>query len=76
MGEPAAPLLARALARAVGAKAPRPAKAQNGPHRPSACRDRSCQRPLCTAYREGREDGYDEGFGDGFAAGAASAKGN
>ena len=41
--------------------------------RPS-CRDADCLRPLCQAYREGREDGYSAGFGDGYAAGAAAGK--
>jgi hypothetical protein len=44
-----------------------------GAHRPSRCRDRDCPRPLCAAYREGREDGYEDGWDDGFTAGVAAA---
>jgi hypothetical protein len=55
---------------AVGAG---PLKPQNGSHRLSACRDRSCL-PSCQAYREGREDGYQNGFDDGFTAGTAAAQ--
>jgi hypothetical protein len=45
----------------------------SGPHRPSRCRDQACERALCAAYREGRDDGYDEGWDDGYRAGAAAA---
>jgi hypothetical protein len=44
----------------------------SGAHRPSRCRDQGCERPLCTAYREGREDGYDDGYEDGYRAGYAA----
>lgn len=75
------PLLASALTWTVGAKRPRARMPQNGSHRPSRCRDRDCLRPLCRAYREGREDGWDdgheagfsEGYQAGYAAGAADA---
>jgi hypothetical protein len=74
MGERAAPLPARLLAWAVGPKTTSPTRPQNGAHRPSACCDRSCQRPSCTAYREGYEDGFEEGYGAGSAAGYAAGQ--
>jgi hypothetical protein len=62
----------------------------SGPHRPARCRDRDCERALCAAYREGREDGYAdgredghedghedgyrEGYRDGYRAAAAAAR--
>jgi hypothetical protein len=62
----------------VGAKAAGQVKAGNGHPRPSRCRDRDCLRPLCMAYKDGREDGYEDGYDDGredgyragFAAGS------
>jgi hypothetical protein len=39
-------------------------------HRPAACRDRDCQRPLCVTWR----DAYDDGWEDGYSAGAQDAK--
>jgi hypothetical protein len=74
MGERKAPIPARLLAWAVSGNGQGPVKPQNGSHRPSACRDGSCLRPLCAAYREGREDGYQDGFDDGFGAGVAAAQ--
>jgi hypothetical protein len=68
VGERNAPLAARALTWALGAKGSGPGKPQNGPHRPSGCHDQSCPRPACRAYKDGREDGYSEGFWDGVAA--------
>jgi hypothetical protein len=65
MGERGAPIPAKLLAWAVSGKRPGPVKSQNGAHRPSACHDADCPRPLCAAYREG--------FDDGFAAGMAAA---
>jgi len=43
-------------------------------HRPSRCRDQGCERSLCRAYREGRQDGYEDGWDDGFRVGAAASK--
>jgi hypothetical protein len=84
--------MGKLLTWAVGGKAAGPAKASNGAHRPSRCRDRDCLRPLCTAYKDGREDGHEDGYDDaweeaqaaisaaydaGYAAGyAAGAKAN
>jgi len=44
----------------------------------AARRDQSCQRPLCVAYKDGREDGYqdghDDGYEDGYHAGYAAGQ--
>jgi flagellar biosynthesis/type III secretory pathway protein FliH len=55
-------------------------KRQQDKHDYQSCTDRDCQRPLCVAFKAGRqagyqqgyEDGYETGFGAGFAVGLAS----
>jgi hypothetical protein len=68
VGKRNAPLWARPLTWGLGPSGKTPVRPGNGPHRPSACRDRSCLRPLCAAYKDGFSDGYDDGFTDGVAA--------
>ncbi len=53
-------LLGNALTWKVGGKRRGPVKPQNGPHRPSRCHDRDCQRALCIAYKDGREAGFED----------------
>jgi hypothetical protein len=66
------PLLGNALTWAVGSKRPAAAKAANGGHRPSRCRDEDCLRLLCRGYKLGYEDGYGAGYGAGYEAGYAA----
>ncbi|HEV8275455.1 MAG TPA: hypothetical protein VGQ26_07135 [Streptosporangiaceae bacterium] len=69
MGKRNQALPPRLLTWAVGHKTAAPTRPQNGPHRPAACRGPSCRRPLCAAYKEGREDGYQDGQEDGYEDG-------
>ena len=45
--------------------------ALTGPRRAATA---GATRPLCQAYRDGREGGNQDGFDDGFAAGATAAQ--
>lgn len=40
------------------------------PHLYQTCRDESCGRPACRAYKAGVEDGYALGYAAGLADGA------
>lgn len=45
------------------------ARAEAAKHDYHSCGDRSCERKLCVAYREGRDDHYQEIYQDGFEDG-------
>ena len=44
-------------------------KRQSEQHPFESCRDDSCKRPMCVAYRSGWHEGHFAGFDEGFAAG-------
>jgi hypothetical protein len=44
-------------------------KRQSEQHPFESCRDDSCKRPMCVAYRTGWHEGHFAGFDEGFAAG-------
>ena len=49
-----------------------PMRAGDAHPRYDLCRDRSCERYGCVAYREGHADGYQDGYDDGFPDGVAA----
>lgn len=57
-------------ARKRAADKAKPQRATNRPqHDYQACGDRSCPRPLCTAFRTGREVGHEEAYPDAYRQG-------